>query len=194
MYDQFLWLPRGGRSTSRRTRGSCSTATVTREAFNHILFGIRERKGFIQVTGEGGSRQDDPLPGGSRGIGSGPTSTALILNPCMTSSQLLRTILTELGIPPKGRPGWSAWRRSTAFLLDQLSAGKDVVLFIDEAQGPGRRAAGGDPAAVQPRNRPAQAAADRPSRASRSCATRLNERSLRQLRQRITVRYHPDAR
>ena len=26
-----------------------------REAFNHILFGIRERKGFIQVTGEVGA-------------------------------------------------------------------------------------------------------------------------------------------
>ena len=26
-----------------------------REAFNHILFGIRERKGFIQITGEVGA-------------------------------------------------------------------------------------------------------------------------------------------
>ena len=33
-----------------------------REAFNHVLFGIRERKGFIQITGEVGRRQDDGLP------------------------------------------------------------------------------------------------------------------------------------
>ena len=26
-----------------------------REAFNHVLFGIRERKGFIQITGEVGA-------------------------------------------------------------------------------------------------------------------------------------------
>ena len=40
-----------------------------REAFNHVLFGIRERKGFIQITGE---------------VGAGKTTVC-------------RAILTELG-------------------------------------------------------------------------------------------------
>ena len=59
--------------------------------------------------------------------------TALILNPCMTSSQLLRTILTELGLEPR-EDRVECLEALNRFLLDQLSAGKDVVLFIDEAQ------------------------------------------------------------
>ncbi|MDX1584698.1 MAG: tRNA (adenosine(37)-N6)-threonylcarbamoyltransferase complex ATPase subunit type 1 TsaE, partial [Thermoanaerobaculia bacterium] len=67
------------------------------EAFDHLLFGLRERKGFILLTGE---------------VGAGKTTlcrallekldpsyrTALILNPTMTGTQMLRSILTELGL------------------------------------------------------------------------------------------------
>ncbi len=44
-----------------------------REAFNHVLFGIRERKGFIQITGEVGRGEDDGLPGDPRGARPAPT-------------------------------------------------------------------------------------------------------------------------
>ena len=43
------------RSTSRPTPVSSSSRDKHREAFNHVLFGIRERKGFIQITGEVGA-------------------------------------------------------------------------------------------------------------------------------------------
>ena len=33
-----------------------------REALNHMLFGVEERKGFIQVHRRGGGRQDDTVP------------------------------------------------------------------------------------------------------------------------------------
>ena len=80
-----------------------------REAFNHILFGIQERKGFIQLTGEVGAGKTTVCRAILKQLGEA-YRTALILNPSLTSSQLLRTILTELGLdadaataPPRSR-------------------------------------------------------------------------------------------
>ena len=46
-----------------------------REAFNHVLFGIRERKGFIQITGEVGAAMATPLAQTSRRGLTGRTHT-----------------------------------------------------------------------------------------------------------------------
>src|SRR5215207_9585046 len=70
-----------------------------REAFNHILFGIRERKGFIQVTGEVGAGKTTVCRAILDQLDPG-TKTALILNPVLSGSQLLRAIVTELGLKP----------------------------------------------------------------------------------------------
>jgi general secretion pathway protein A len=40
-----------------------------REAFNHVLFGIRERKGFIQITGEVGAGKTTVAARSSRSSG-----------------------------------------------------------------------------------------------------------------------------
>ena len=42
-----------------------------REAFNHLLFGIRERKGFIQLTGEVGAGKTTLCRGDARRAGPG---------------------------------------------------------------------------------------------------------------------------
>lgn len=103
-----------------------------REAFDHLLFGVRERKGFIQITGEVGAGKTtlcraflETLPGRYK--------TALILNPKMTGTQLLRTILEELGLEPFFDRA-SCQTALNEFLLAQVQEGSDVVLIIDEAQ------------------------------------------------------------
>src|SRR5439155_1441782 len=60
-----------------------------REAFNHILFGIQERKGFIQLTGEIGAGKTTVCRAILRELGTG-YKTALVLNPCMTETPLSR--------------------------------------------------------------------------------------------------------
>ena len=68
-----------------------------REALEHLLYGIRERKGFVQITGEVGAGKTTLCRAALEQLG--PTvQTALILNPVMSASQLLRTILVELGL------------------------------------------------------------------------------------------------
>src|SRR3954447_19583406 len=73
-----------------------------REAFDHLLFGIRERKGFIQITGEVGAGKTTLCRALLEELG--PTyRTALILTPTLTASQLLRTVLAEFGLAaPRG--------------------------------------------------------------------------------------------
>ncbi|MCK4602997.1 MAG: AAA family ATPase [Phycisphaerae bacterium] len=104
-----------------------------REALNHMLYGIRQRKGFICLTGEIGTgkttlcrRLLKELVGGFH--------TALILNPMLTETQLLRAIVAEFGIETKRRDRLGYLNLLNDFLLKINSAGQDAVLIIDEAQ------------------------------------------------------------
>lgn len=104
-----------------------------REALGHLLYGISQRKGFIQITGEVGSGKTtlcrallQRLPDTCR--------TALILNPCMTAAQLLRAILEELGVHTARNDRVANLAALNAYLLKENAAGHNVVLIIDEAQ------------------------------------------------------------
>ena len=159
-----------------------------REAFHHVLFGIQERKGFIQLTGEVGAGKTTICRAILEELG--PTyRTALILNPCLTSTQLLRAILTELGLAPGRVDRARGLEMLNRFLLDQLAAGNDVVLLIDEAQDL-------DPELLEQVRLLSNLETDQRKLlqivlvGQPELRERLEERSLRQLRQRITVRYH----
>lgn len=159
-----------------------------REAFHHVLFGIQERKGFIQLTGEVGAGKTTICRAILESLG--PTyKTALILNPCLTGSQLLRSILHELGLAPGRVDRVTGLEMLNQFLLDQLAAGNDVVLLIDEAQDLA-------PDLLEEVRLLSNLETDQRKLlqivlvGQPELRDRLDERGLRQLRQRITVRYH----
>src|SRR5260370_16100422 len=104
-----------------------------REAFNHILFGVRERKGFIQLTGEVGAGKTTVCRAILEQLGP-RVRTALILNPCLTSTQLLRAILVEYGLRPSP-PAHPVTRLALLnhVLLGQAAAGHDRLPPIDQA-------------------------------------------------------------
>ncbi len=104
-----------------------------REAYDHLLYGIETRRGFIQLTGEVGSGKTTLCRAALSDLPSN-TRTALILNPAMTETQLLRAILQDFGLVPRGRDRLSQIDQLNAFLLEQLAAGNNVALIIDEAQ------------------------------------------------------------
>ncbi|MES0362369.1 MAG: AAA family ATPase [Desulfobacteria bacterium] len=134
-----------------------------KEAFDHLVYGINERKGFIVITG---------------GIGTGKTTlcrallgtlessikTALVFNAYISDMELLRTINQEFGID-EGEPDRSKKDHNdnldqflletfgkggeegepdrskkdhidnlNQFLLETFSKGGNAVLLIDEAQ------------------------------------------------------------
>src|SRR5215470_7471883 len=159
-----------------------------REAFNHILFGIRERKGFIQITGEVGAGKTTICRAILSELGPG-CKTALILNPMVTSTQLMRTILTELGLESRTRDRTAYLEILNRFLLEEAAAGNDVVLLIDEAQDL-------EPELLEQVRLLSNLETDQRKLlqivliGQPELREKLNERGLRQLRQRITVRYH----
>jgi general secretion pathway protein A len=159
-----------------------------REAFNHVLFGIRERKGFIQITGEVGAGKTTVCRAILAELG--PSyKTALILNPMVTATQLMRTILTELGLEPRKLDRTAYLEILNRFLLEQAAAGNDVVVLIDESQDL-------DPELLEQVRLLSNLETDQRKLlqivliGQPELREKLNRKELRQLRQRITVRYH----
>jgi general secretion pathway protein A len=106
-----------------------------REGLAHLLYGVQQPGGFVQLTGEIGSGKTTlcrclikQLPP--------DTDVALILNPRLTVIELLATVCDELRIPYPAETG------SIKILIDALNAhlleahaqGRRTVLIIDEAQ------------------------------------------------------------
>ncbi|HKB70536.1 MAG TPA: AAA family ATPase [Thermoanaerobaculia bacterium] len=158
-----------------------------REAFNHVLFGIRERKGFIQLTGEVGAGKTTVCRAILEELGP-RYRTALILNPCMTATQLLRAVLTELGLPRRA-DRTASLETLNRFLLEQVAGQRDVVLIIDEAQDL-------DLDLLEQVRLLSNLETDQRKLlqivliGQPELRDTLDARALRQLRQRITVRYH----
>lgn len=159
-----------------------------REAYDHLFYGISQRKGFIQLTGEVGAGKTTLCRALLEELGT-DFSTALILNPTMTEIQLLRAILKELGLSYKGNDRLRLMERLNLFLLSELSEGRDVVLIIDEAQDLS------DKLLEQIRLLSNLETDQRKLlqivlMGQPELREKLDRHELRQLRQRITVRYH----
>jgi general secretion pathway protein A len=106
-----------------------------REGLAHLLYGVQQPGGFVQLTGDVGSGKTTlcrclvkQLPQ--------ETEVALILNPRLTVIELLATVCDELGIAYPAETG------SVKVLIDALNQrllesharGRRTVLIIDEAQ------------------------------------------------------------
>lgn len=159
-----------------------------REAFDHLVYGIDSRKGFVELTGEVGSGKTTIC----RAVLSGLTrsvKTSLILNPCLTETQLLRSILKDFGLSVKGRDRLAYIDTLNSFLLDNLRAGDNVALIIDEAQDL-------SPAVLEQVRLLSNLETDQHKLlqivlcGQPELRQRLSSPDLRQLRQRISVRYH----
>jgi general secretion pathway protein A len=105
-----------------------------REAFAHLLYGINNRVGFIALTGEVGTGKTTVLRSLLSQLDADHYCTALIFNPSLSPTELLQTISRELGVPADTSNHLSALDALNLFLLKQNTEGRTVVLVIDEAQ------------------------------------------------------------
>jgi general secretion pathway protein A len=116
-------------------------------------------------------------------------STALILNPVLSAEQLIKAIAMEFGLHVTGLDGLEALAAINLFLLHEAEQSRDAVLIIDEAQNLTNELL------EQVRLLSNLETDDRKLlqivlMGQPELRNRLNDPSLRQLRQRITVRYH----
>jgi len=104
-----------------------------REAYDSLLYGIKHRKGFIVLTGEVGCGKTTVCRSVLNRL---PTNThsAMILNPSLTPSQLIRSILLDLGLETKGRDKLVHIAQLNRFLLKCLENDENVCIIIDESQ------------------------------------------------------------
>ncbi len=159
-----------------------------REALEHLLYGIHERKGFIELTGEVGAGKTTMCRACLTRLRS-EVDTALILNPSLTETQLLRAMARDFGLNPPGRDRLACVEAINDFLLERNRAGRNVALFIDEAQDL-------TPSVMEQVRLLSNLETDRCKLiqivlcGQPELKARLERPNLRQLRQRILVRYH----
>lgn len=105
------------------------------EALAHLVYGVTESGGFIQLTGEVGTGKTtltrcllDRLPA--------TVDLAVVLNPRLTVPEFLATIFDELGIDSPGRDATTKEMVDALneHLLESHARGRRTVLLVDEAQ------------------------------------------------------------
>ena len=105
------------------------------EALAHLVYGVSEAGGFIQLTGEVGTGKTTLVRSLLAREPAG-VEIALILNPRVTVTEFLLTICEELGIavpePARGSVK-SLVDALSAHLLAAHAAGRRVAVIIDEA-------------------------------------------------------------
>ena len=104
-----------------------------RVALDVLRFGIQERKGFLVITGEIGAGKTTVCRALLRSLDA-RTKTALLLNPTMSDSQILKAICDEFRLQPAKTTKKDLYDSINAFLIRELAANHNVVLIVDEAQ------------------------------------------------------------
>ena len=105
------------------------------EGLAHLVYGVTESGGFIQLTGEVGTGKTTLV---RTLLGQMPSEidVALILNPQLTAVEFLLAICEELGVPlPDDRhSSKSLVDALNLHLLNAHARGRRTILLVDEAQ------------------------------------------------------------
>ncbi len=188
MYEQYFGLKEKPFSLTPDPRFLFLSADH-KGALDHLLYGIKRREGFLAITGDIGTGKTTICRTLLERLDPG-VQTALILNPLLSEREILSAILEDFGITYPGQPP-----RKTLidllnlFLLDQAKSGGGAILIIDEAQNLA-------PNVLEQIRILSNLETDQEKLlqiilvGQRELRDKLESKALRQLNQRISVRYH----
>jgi len=108
-------------------------AASHREALAHLLYGIEQGEGFISVTGEVGTGKTTLCRTLLERL-EGQIELAFLFNPSRSALELLQSICAEFGLPAEGLGRRNLMSQLNKFLLEQKERGRRVLLIVDEAQ------------------------------------------------------------
>lgn len=104
------------------------------EAFAHLLYAIENRVGFIELSGEVGTGKTTIVRTLLNQLDPEIYRTALIFNPTLSPLGLLKEVNSEFGLASAGDEMRDLLQALNEYLLEENRAGRTVVLVIDEAQ------------------------------------------------------------
>jgi type II secretory pathway predicted ATPase ExeA/nucleoid-associated protein YgaU len=105
-----------------------------KQALGSLIYGIKEKKGFIAVTGQVGLGKTTILRSFLNQNHQANQETVYLLNPNLSFTSLLKTLLRELGHTPIEGDDAEVLEQLHFVLIDKYREGRTVVLLIDEAQ------------------------------------------------------------
>jgi general secretion pathway protein A len=103
-----------------------------REALAHLLYGIEQGEGFIAVTGEVGTGKTTLCRTLLERVGT-DAEVAYLFNPRLDGLELLQAVHRELDLSLDGTRA-ELLDRLNRFLLDTSRRGRRVLVLVDEAQ------------------------------------------------------------
>lgn len=107
-----------------------------KEALAQLLYGVREKKGFIVITGEVGTGKTTLIHYLLEKLnGNNHTKTAFLFNPKLTVNDFIQYILRDLGVRVQGQTKGEYLQHLHRYLLNAYRKDERVVLIVDEAQG-----------------------------------------------------------
>lgn len=161
------------------------------EAYAHLLYAIESRAGFIELSGEVGTGKTTLARTLLAQLSPDRYRSALIFNPALSPLTLLQEVNREFGLPFACSDARELHQSLNEFLIRENSEDRTVVLVIDEAQNLSRDV-------LEQVRLISNLETEREKLiqivlvGQPELKTVLARDDLRQLRQRITVRYHLD--
>lgn len=103
------------------------------EALAHLSYAVSEGDGFVEITGEVGTGKTTLCRVFLESLDDN-TEAALIFNPMLDATQLLKAISDEFGLPSDTDNKKELIDSLNRFLMDKKVEGKKIIVVIDEAQ------------------------------------------------------------
>jgi putative secretion ATPase (PEP-CTERM system associated) len=133
MYKKFFGLHENPFNVNPDPRFLCMTRH-TQEALSCLTYGIQSRKGFILLTGEVGTGKTTLLNSLLDWLHKERVSTAFVFNPRLNVTQFFDYVMNDFGIPCDTRMKSQVLMKLNQWLLERFQAGETAVLVVDEAQ------------------------------------------------------------
>ena len=133
MYQRFFGLRESPFNVNPDPRYLFLTQQI-QEALAGLTYGIQNRKGFILLTGEVGTGKTTLLNRLLDWLRGQRVATAYIFNSRMDVNHLFDFMMADFEIPCESREKSQILLRLNQWLLERYRAGETAVLIVDEAQ------------------------------------------------------------
>jgi general secretion pathway protein A len=133
MYQRFFRLRESPFNVNPDPRYLFLTSQI-QEALAGLTYGIQNRKGFILLTGEVGTGKTTLINRLLDWLRGQRVATAYIFNSRLDVSHLFDFIMADFEIPCESREKSQVLLRLNQWLLERYRCGETAVLIVDEAQ------------------------------------------------------------